>query len=97
MLPFSPSWLRDQRFLETVTVLQNPVPQRGSFVEHKANVARAGSVWRSGGHPTWAQEGLAGRGEGRNAINGLEPKACKAWGGDIQKLSMRRAALSTCY
>lgn len=32
MIQFSPNWLTDQRFLETVTILQNLTWQQGTFV-----------------------------------------------------------------
>lgn len=36
-IPFSPNWLTDQRFLETVTILQNPVLPQEPSVEHEGN------------------------------------------------------------
>lgn len=72
MIQFSPNWLMDQRFLETVTVLQNPIPQRGSFVECKANLPSHSGTQEAG--PSWAQEVHGGSGEGkgkgRNALMG---------------------------
>lgn len=31
MIQFSPNWLMDLRFVEAVTILQNPILQGGSF------------------------------------------------------------------
>lgn len=61
MIQFSPNWLTDQRFLETATVLQNPIPQRGSFVERKANPASGATVWHSGGWPLVGTRGAGGK------------------------------------
>lgn len=71
MIPFSPNWLTDQGFLETVTVLQNPIPQRGSFVGAQSKPTQ----WRLClALRRWAQGLTAGRGERRNALMAQNPR-----------------------
>lgn len=70
MIQFSPDQLTDQRFVEAVTILQNPIPQRGSFPLNLKLMDPEDAMSGPEARPAEAEGLLMGRREGRHAEHG---------------------------